>query len=302
MPTNRSRFVHVVLALYPRRVRERYGAEITELLTHSPTPGRDLADVAWCALADRGASLTMSHARPHLLRLTGLLAAPLAFGVALAALASVAVAVLGLLEGFGYRVGYRLADVVIAASVVPVAVGTVWLARRTGRREHIAAPIFVVPTALALGIVAVASVPYIGEALGETWWATLMSSLCWYAATFALATGGAALIQRAKTGAAWMVMALGGVAILELTCTVYVLLVHRSYGLPSSSAFGAYPVVITGIDPGLVGAPAGQLAEALKGLPALLTVCTVFTLTLVITRSTRQHATPKPASAAPGTS
>ena len=199
MPTNRSRFVHVVLALYPRHVRDRYGAEITELLTHSPTPGRDLADVTWCALADRGASLTMSHTRPHLLRLTGLLAAPLAFGVALVTVASLAVAVLGLLEGFGYWVEYRLADVVTATSVVPVAVGTVWLARRMGRREHIAAPILVVPTALALGIIAVASLPLLGETLGETWWATLVSSLCWCAATFALATGGAALIQRART-------------------------------------------------------------------------------------------------------
>lgn len=298
MPTNRHRLVHLVLALYPRHVRDRYGAEITELLTHSPTPGRDLADVAWCALADRGASLTMSHARPHLLRLTGLLAAPLAFGIALATLASIAIAVLGLLEGFGYRIGYQLVDVVIAASVVPVAMGTVWLARRTGRREHIAAPTFVVPTALAVGTIAVASLPYIGESLGETWWATLMASLCWYAATIVLATGGAALTQRARTGTAWTVMVLGGLAILELTCTVYVLLVHRSYGLPSSSAFGAYPVVITGIDPALVGDPAGHLTETLKGLPALLTVCTAFPLTLIITRARRRRATPKPTSTA----
>jgi hypothetical protein len=293
MPTNRSWLIHLVLTLYPRRVRDRYGAEITELLTHSPTPVRDLADVAWCALTDRGASLTMSRARPHLLRLTGLLAAPLAFGVALAALAGAALSVLGFLEGFGYRVGYRLADVVIAASVVPVAVATAWLARRSGRREHIAAPVFVVPTAMVLGIVALASLPYLGEALGETWWATLVSSLCWYAAMLALAASGAALIQRARTGAAWMVMVLGGLAILELTCTVYALLVHRSYGLPSSSAFSAYPVVITGIDPGLVGDPGGQLAEALKGLPALITVCTTFTLTLVITRAKRRHAPPE---------
>jgi hypothetical protein len=296
MPTNRSRVLAVVLALYPRRIRDRYGAEITELLTHSPTPGRDLADVAWCALADRGASLTMSHARPHLIRLAGLLVAPLVFGVALAALAGIAVTVLGAVEGFGYQVGYRLVDVVIAVSVVPVAAGTVWLARRTGRREHVGTPILVVPTALALGTIAVASLPYLGEAVGETWSATLVSSVCWCAATLVLAIGGAALMQRARTGAAWTVMVLGGLAILELTCTVYVLLVHRSYGLPPSSAFGAYPVVITGMDPGLVGDPAGQLAEALKGLPALLTVCTAFTITLALTRTTRRHATPKPAS------
>jgi hypothetical protein len=244
----------------------------------------------------------MSHARPHLLRLTGLLAAPLAFGVALATLAGAAVSVLAVLEGIGYRIGYRLADVVVAASVVPVVAGTVWLARRADRREQIVAPAFVVPTALALGTVAVASLPYLGEALGETWWATLVSSLCWYAATFSLAAGGAALVRRSRTGAAWTVMVLGSVAILELTCTVYVLLVHRLYGLPPSSAFGAYPVVITGIDPGLIGDPSGQLAEALKGLPALLTVCTAFTLMLVITRAKRRQATSEPASTAPATS
>lgn len=302
MPPARSRLIRAVLALYPRRVRDRYGDEISEMLAHSPRPGRDLADVAWCALADRGASLTVSHARPHLLRLTGLLAAPLAFGVALATLASVAVAVLGLVEGFGYRLGYRLADVAIAASVVPVAAGTVWLARRTGRRATIAAPTFVVPTALTLGTIAVASLPYWGQALGEIWWATLVSSLCWYAATLALGAGGTALMRRARTRAAWTITALGGLAVLDLTCTVYVLLVHHSYGLPASSAFSAYPVLITGADPGLVGDPAGQVAEALKGLPALLTVSTAFTLTLILTRATGAHAGPRPAPTTPATS
>ncbi|MEV4279868.1 hypothetical protein [Actinoplanes xinjiangensis] len=226
MPTLRSRVLAAVLALYPRRIRDRYGAEITDLLLHSPTPGRDLADVAWCALADRGASPTMSHARPHLVRLTGLLVTPLVFGVALAALTGIAVTVLAAVEGFGYRVGHRLVDVVIAVSVAPVAAGTVWLARRTGRREHVATPIPVVSTALALGTIAVASLPYLG----------------------------------------------------------------------------AYPVVITGVDPGLVGDPAGQLAEALKGLPALLTVCTAFTVTLALTRATRRHATPEPVSSPSATS
>lgn len=35
-----------VVALYPRAIRERYGEEITDLLTNSPTPVRDLGD--WC--------------------------------------------------------------------------------------------------------------------------------------------------------------------------------------------------------------------------------------------------------------
>jgi hypothetical protein len=289
MRPDRSRLVRLVLALYPRHVRDRYGAEIAELLTRSPTPGRDFADVARCALADRRASMATSQARPQWLRMTGFLAAPLAFALALATVAGVGVAVLGLLEGSGYQVGPQLVSVVIAASRVPVVVGTAWLARRTGRRERLVAPMIVVPTALALGIVAAASLPYAGQALGETWSATLVSSLCWCAATLALARCGVALMRRARPAAAWIVTVLGGLAVLELTCAVYVLLVHRSYGLPPATAFGAYPAVVTGLEPGLVGDPAGQLSEALKGLPALLTVCTAFTLTLVVTRAKRRQ-------------
>ncbi|WP_412538370.1 hypothetical protein R8Z50_21255 [Longispora sp. K20-0274] len=39
--------------LYPAEIRDRYGAEITELLDRSATPVRDLADVAWCAAVER---------------------------------------------------------------------------------------------------------------------------------------------------------------------------------------------------------------------------------------------------------
>lgn len=45
--------VNGVVGLYPRTIRERYGEEISDLLVNSPTPVRDLADVAWCALRDR---------------------------------------------------------------------------------------------------------------------------------------------------------------------------------------------------------------------------------------------------------
>jgi hypothetical protein len=47
--------------------------------------------------------------------------------------------------------------------------------------------------------------------------------------------------------------------------------------------------VITGIDPGLVGDPAGELAEALKGLPAVLTISTAFALTVVAATAKRQR-------------
>src|SRR5262245_43439521 len=198
MFTDRSRLAQLVLALYPRQVRQRYGAEIAELLNRSATPGRDLANVAWCALVERGASLSMSQARPHLLRLAGLLAAPLAFAAALGIVAGGAVAAMAVLEGMGYRIWYRLGELAIAACVVPVAAGTVWLARRIGRRANIPVPAFMVPTAIALGIVAIASLPYLGEALGEARPPMLLSSLVWYAGTLGLATAGAALVRRAR--------------------------------------------------------------------------------------------------------
>jgi hypothetical protein len=286
MPTTRDRLVRAVLGLYPAHVRDRYGAEIADLLSHSPKPARDLADVAWCAVADRGASVTVAAVRPHLIRLTGLIAAPFAFGVALAAAASVALVFLGALEGSGSAIGYRLADVVIAASVLPVVAATVWLARRAGRGESVRAPLFVVPTTLALGIIAVASLPSVGQAVGETWSAAVVAALCWYGGVLALANGATAVARWGRGGFAWLVAALGGFAVLELACTAYVLLVHRAYGLSRSSAFSAYPAVITGFG----GDPAGQMADALKGLPALLTVCTAFTLTVVVTRARHRYA------------
>jgi hypothetical protein len=287
-----ARLIRLVLALYPRSVRARYGDEITDLLTRSATPRRDLADVARCALLDRVAALRVPPGlRLGLVRSTGLLATPVVFGIALLAMASVTVAGLGLLEGLGLRVGDRPGRIGIAASAVPVVAGAVWLARRAGRGGSVPAPVFVVPTASALGTVALASLPYVGEALGETRSAILLTSLCWYVAMMALATGGAALVRRSGRAVARAVTALGGLAVLHLCCAVYVLLVHRAYGLPPSSALSAYPAVVAGLDGGLAGDPAGQVAEALKGLPALLTVCTAFTLTLVVTRAGRLSGT-----------
>jgi hypothetical protein len=295
MGTVPPRLVRLVLGLYPRSSRERYGTEIADLLARSPRPVRDLADVARCALADRGEELTSPATRPHLLRLAGLLAAPLVFGAVLTVLALVSLTVLAAVETLGYPVGYHVADVVVAATVVPVGAGAVWLARRTARTHSIAAAGLVVPTALALGTVAVASLPHLGGVLGETWRATLVSSVCWCAATVALATGGTALIRRGRAGAARFALILGGLAVLDLACMVYLLLAGPSIPVPLSSAFASYPTVMTGTDLTLAGDPAQELSEEFKGLPAVLTVCTVFALTLVAATARRRTAEPDPA-------
>lgn len=48
-----TRLIALVLRLYPARIRERYGDELTEMLTASPRRARDLIDVIGCALTDR---------------------------------------------------------------------------------------------------------------------------------------------------------------------------------------------------------------------------------------------------------
>jgi hypothetical protein len=281
--------VRAALALYPRGVRERYGAEIADLLAHSPAPVRDLADVTWCALTDRGGSLTVSQLRPHLTRLAGLLAAPLLFGLAMVALASVALTGLAALEDSGHLVDVRFVRVLLAATVVPVGAIAVWLARRIGRGGRIAAPGFVVPAALALGIGTVASLPYLGGTLGEARAATLVSSACWCAATAALATGCGALIRRRRTGAAGIALVLGGLTVVDLACAVYLSIAPSSADPHLLSTLGAYPALLVGVGSGPVGDPAGELAETLKGLPQVLTVCTAFALTLTAAVAGRRN-------------
>jgi hypothetical protein len=259
-----ARLVRIVLALYPARTRERYGAEIAELLAHSPRPGRDLLDVAWCALTDRGATMPS----PRLRSTAWLLAAPLAFVAALAALAGATAMALNIMTS-------QVADVAFAVSVLPVVAGAAWAARRYAGDRATAPPVLAVPAALAIGIAATAAIPSVGEAFGETWPAVLAAALCWAIATTVVAAAGRILARRARIGAARTVLVLGGLAAVQGACIAYVLLVHRSYGLPVSSAFVAYPAVISG-----VGA-AGELAEALKALPALLTVCTSYALARV---------------------
>ena len=91
--------VRAVLALYPADLRERYGPEIADLLAGSSAPWRDVADVAWCALLERGGTMS-----PYVGRLTTLLAAPAMFWMILVTLTPVGwflAAALGTLVGRG---------------------------------------------------------------------------------------------------------------------------------------------------------------------------------------------------------
>lgn len=70
---HRAILSRMALAMYPAPIRDRYGAEIAELLAGSPTPIRDLVNVAWCALVDRGDSITVAQVQ-HTLRTTATVA------------------------------------------------------------------------------------------------------------------------------------------------------------------------------------------------------------------------------------
>ncbi|WP_162907672.1 hypothetical protein, partial [Allorhizocola rhizosphaerae] len=59
--TARETAIRLVLGLYPAHVRDRYGEEIADLLRHSPTPARDLANVAWTAMTEPGDTPTMTN-------------------------------------------------------------------------------------------------------------------------------------------------------------------------------------------------------------------------------------------------
>src|SRR5262245_50043553 len=77
--------IRFVLSLYPGHLRERYGDEIAGLLHRSHTPVRDLANVALCATAEHGGTLSMPQLGKASARVAGLAALPLAVVVLWAA-------------------------------------------------------------------------------------------------------------------------------------------------------------------------------------------------------------------------
>jgi hypothetical protein len=270
--------------MYPRAVRERYGAEVLDLLVQSTTPARDLLDVAWCALLDQGDLVTMSQLRARTPRLLGLLAAPLAFGAALLAIASFAVLFVGMVDAGAAPSTVELAT---AAAVVPVGVAAVWLGLRAGGRTGVALPQLVVPTVLALGTVVLASVPVVGQALGERWSAAVLATLLWCVMVIGLSIVGVRMTRRLPAWAATVLLVVGAVTVLELTFIAYALAVPAAYSPDAAPAYW-YPAAVTGIDLGGVGSSTASF-ELLKGLPAVLTVCTAFALAFVTAAARRQR-------------
>ncbi|RSM64308.1 hypothetical protein DMB66_20610 [Actinoplanes sp. ATCC 53533] len=269
-----NRAIRLVLALYPRSVRDRYGPEIADLLAHSRRPVRDLADVARCALAERARALTYARLRPHVHAATGLLAAPMAFAGAylmlffLCGWLFVAVAAVA-----GSSVGDEAGHILPAVVTLPVAAGAIWLA------GHARLPF---TSALAPAGLAVGALPLVLLLTDTGRWAMAAALGCWWVAISALSTVAVALVRRGRRHRAVLTMALGGVLACELAFSWYGLSVFGS----AAVAVGAYPVTTLGIDPTVMGDPAGRVADAMTIIPALLTSCTAYALGLATTART----------------
>ncbi|GAB3814294.1 hypothetical protein [Micromonospora zhanjiangensis] len=106
---------------------------------------------------------------------------------------------------------------------------------------------------------------------------------CWGAATVALATGCRALVRRGRTRTAMAALVLGGLAVVELACAVYLSVAPVGTGTSVTATLGAYPALLVGAGTDVLGDRAGELTETLKILPQLLTVCTAFALVLAAT-------------------
>ncbi|WP_327010335.1 hypothetical protein OHA72_25620 [Dactylosporangium sp. NBC_01737] len=266
-----SRLTGLVLALYPRRLRDRYEQEIADLLASSRHPVRDLADVARCALAERVRALTAAEFRPHLHATAGLVAAPVAFaGGFLAVFAFLSLVVAVVVGGNPSPVAAALAQVLLASPVAPVAAGAVWLAGHTRRP----AAAVLAPVTLTAGLLPLALL----FTRPGTAWPAVLALGGWCVATSVLSAAGAASLRRGHRLRAALTVAVGGALACELAFTVYGLAVFG----PSSWAFATYPVSVLGLDPGIIGDGTGQVAASVQILPAVLTVCTAYAAALTI--------------------
>jgi hypothetical protein len=251
-----GRLARLVLALYPRSVRDQYGPEIAGLLERSRRPMRDLVDVARCAIAERARLLSYRRLRPHLNAAIGLLFAPTAFTgfyfvlVALILYAPAAV---------GWLLGPEAEPAIRAAATLPLVLGAIWLA---GQATLPFNPAFA-PTALAAGALPVA---FLVDGLRGP---SAAAVGIWWLAVSAASVLASATVRRVSARRAIVVIVSAGLLANELAFTVYGLVAGAS-----QQALAIYPAVVLGIDLQWVG------AQWLTVLPTLLSISTGYALRL----------------------
>lgn len=278
----RSRLTRAVLAVYPRSVRDRYGDEIAEMLASSPRPVRDLADVAWCALADRREGFAVPHPRVRDLALVVLPIAPLAFTAAYFTALLALTILLGRATADGHEVMHLITNVVMLGPMTILAV--VW-GRRLRRARPIAALSLVVPVALAGVLLALIAI-----APGQDFYGLIASSsaagvpgalavVSWCAGLIALMLVTAALRKRGRHRLAFVVGVVGAFAVLDFSTVVHVIGLLDPHGAPRLHALLWYPAAISGVDSDLTLGSV-DLVGTVGSLSVVLSVCTVFALAL----------------------
>jgi hypothetical protein len=258
-----------VLALYPRRVRQRYGEEIRALLEHSPIPVRDLADVARCALGERLEDLA-SRALPEAVRRiprpmvtsTVTVFACVAVGLGFATVPA-ATPVAGIVAGLAYarRDGrYRPAGVVIG--VLLLLFTSIHLAQLlAGQLERVAEA-----TATAL---------FIAGAAG-------LSALT------------VALVRHGRRLTAWAAAVVGGLALAHLASTALVLIVPGRLAGNPWLAYWVMMLPYRGWNTGSERAFVLQVDDVLVYYPVLYTFAISFLLAFCIRTTTSAARTRQP--------
>lgn len=267
------RLHRAVLALYPPAVRKRYGEEIAALLEASPTPGRDLADVAWSALTDRAEKLVTVDLADTPRRTTRWLTV-----AAVTVLACVAVPLLG------------FSPVPSTIVAVGLAAGT-RCARRGGGFGPAAVVIGTVLTLFTLPHLVQSLVGQIGRV------AEVASTAAFAAAAAALAALVVRLVRRNRRTAALTVAVIGAFTLPQLASTMLVLI---SGAGPTGNPWLAYWVSML---PYRGWSQEGGtefvfvLFDTLIWYPALYTFCLSFLLAFCL-RATVTQGTPAPTSRA----
>ncbi|MER7283673.1 hypothetical protein ABT369_55575 [Dactylosporangium sp. NPDC000244] len=279
----RATLIRLAMAMYPAPIRDRYGAELTDLLAHSTRPWHDIADVGRSALTEQAAAWTWARTRPQLRRLAWLTAAPFGFGLT-ALLLAVCALMLGTTyaKDAGHDVGPALLNVPIVLSVLAVCGAIVALTLPMPRQHHLVAPVLTVPASSTAGILVIANLPIAGDILGESRSGTLLSTLCWCAAMLALGAAITVLVRRGRTGTAVAVLVVGGLATLELTSVVYAI-AARPVAADWRLLFSVWRLRAGIADPPWFS------GDTFKGLQAMLPMCTTFALTLVMANAVHQR-------------
>jgi hypothetical protein len=226
--------VRVLLALYPKTVRDRYGDEIAQLLADSPTPVRDAFDVAWHALTARG-----EHAMTFTVhRLPRAVLAVAAWITAVAALTFFADMVLTLHMsrwGGSASVVAPIARVITAFGVAATTVGAVAVGLRLGGAARATNPaVFLVPTiAVAMWLSSLFFIDhhfYVDTFLtAQGLRGAILPDALWLAAVLGVGLGVQQLTRLGRHSAARSVAVVGGIATVLME-TLFTHLQISQYG------------------------------------------------------------------------